>query len=205
MIENNLFEFEVETPSGDLLDKLITEYVSKKECRTPPNSFFIYRQLLVKKLHSSGLNLQAVEISRLASKNWKTKSPNAKVVFQDAAQTIAKSMTRKETRPAKKRRILWPAVMTSETMRNKVIRKKTKARKSEYLNSKNKDFASHEWLNKDDDIKQNSISELKYSIDEIASDPEENLYFNDPMNDDNLDGGPPSPSDRFLIRPKHSE
>ncbi|CAG8611109.1 4940_t:CDS:2, partial [Ambispora leptoticha] len=110
MVENNIFEFEVATPSGDRLQKLITEYVNKKECRTPPNSFFIYRQLLVKELHSSGLNLQAVEISRLASKNWKTKPADAKVVFRDAAQVIAKSMARKETSPAKKKRILWPAI-----------------------------------------------------------------------------------------------
>ncbi|CAG8577984.1 10041_t:CDS:2 [Ambispora leptoticha] len=109
MVENSIFEFEVATPSGDRLQKLITEYVDKKECRTPPNSFFIYRQLLIRELHSSGLNLQAVAISRLASKNWKTKPANVKAVFRDAAQT------------------------------------KT-ARKLDYPNSENQEFASHEFL-----------------------------------------------------------
>ncbi|CAG8461641.1 9415_t:CDS:1 [Ambispora gerdemannii] len=120
-LRQRIANFDISNPR-DLISQLIREYRNETKSYCALNSFMIYRNLLVKALHSSGLNLQAKEISHLASKNWRNKSATDKQIYRDACREL-NSFT-KHTKNLKKSKI-FSTVLTPEN-----FPKKTKSSQS---------------------------------------------------------------------------
>ncbi|CAG8519336.1 4920_t:CDS:1 [Ambispora leptoticha] len=101
-------------------NKLVQEYISKEGCHNAPNAFIIYRILLTKELHAAGRNLQAADISQLASENWDKVD---KKVYQDASESI-----RRHAKKNTKTKVRNFSIMTPDFFK-KPIKKSKKPRR----------------------------------------------------------------------------